>query len=64
MGTIFGYISGFWSLCHTPTGAAILLSLWGLSEALAQIPSIESNSVFQLISKGLSILKDKVKPQQ
>ena len=32
----------------------ILGSLWILSESLAQIPSIKSNSVFQLVSNFLA----------
>lgn len=37
----------------------VLGVLWGLSEALAAIPSIKSNSVFELIVNGLKQLMGK-----
>jgi hypothetical protein len=42
---------------HTDAGVALLLALWGLSEALAMIPAVKSNSVFQLLWGILSRMK-------
>lgn len=42
--------------------AVILGCLWAMSEGLAQIPSVEANSVFQAIHNGLKWLKDKLSP--
>jgi hypothetical protein len=39
-----------------------LAVLFGISEALALIPSVKANSVFQAVYNGLKFLKDKVMP--
>lgn len=39
------------------TALLIVSVLWGISEALALIPQVKANSVFQLIYNGLSWLK-------
>jgi hypothetical protein len=39
--------------------AMILGILWGISEALAAIPSVKSNSVFELIVNSLKSLMGK-----
>jgi len=41
---------------HSDTGVAILASLLGVSEALAAIPQIEANSIYQAIRNGLKKL--------
>ena len=40
--------------------AQILGALFAISEALAYIPSIKSNSVFQLIQNGLKKILDSI----
>lgn len=41
----------------------ILGCLFAVSEGLAQIPSLKSNSVLQAISNGLKWVKDKLAPK-
>lgn len=45
------------SFLTSPTGAAIGFGLWVISEALASIPAIQANGVFQLIHQFLSRFK-------
>lgn len=42
----------------------ILLVLFGISESLALIPQVKSNSVFQLIFNSLKFIKDKIAPKK
>lgn len=53
------FISHAWVAIHSPVGTSIIMALFMLSEALAQIPAIESNSVFQLVKKILGAMKPK-----
>lgn len=43
--------------------AVVFASLFGVSEALALIPAIQSNSVFQAISNVLKWIKDLLAPK-
>lgn len=45
-----------WIIQH---GSLIFAGLWGLSEALALIPQIAANSVFQLVYGWMKALKQK-----
>ena len=46
---ILSYGKLIWDFLGSDTGKAVIVSLFGLSEALAMIPQIQSNSVFQAI---------------
>lgn len=48
-----------WVITHL---SLIFAALWGLSEGLALIPQIESNSVFQLIYNWMKVLRQKFFP--
>jgi uncharacterized membrane protein len=48
-----------WDWLSSPAGAAIFAALFGLSEALAAIPGVQSNSVFQAVSSLLKKLAKK-----
>lgn len=48
-----------WDWLSTPAAAAIFGALFGVSEALASIPSIQANSVFQAIASVLKKLAKK-----
>lgn len=48
-----------WDFLTSPTGAAIFAALWGLSEALASIPQIKANSVFQAVANIVKKLAGK-----
>lgn len=48
-----------WNFLQSPTAVAIFAALWALSEALASIPAIKANSIFQLVSAMLSKLARK-----
>jgi hypothetical protein len=48
-----------WSFLQSEAGTAILVALFGLSETLAVIPQIQSNSVFQAIYNVLKKLAGK-----
>lgn len=41
---------------NSQTVSVVFMILFGVSELLAQIPSIESNSIFQLIFNSLKTL--------
>lgn len=41
---------------YSPTGAAISMALFAASEALAAIPALKANGVFQLLTSVLSKL--------
>jgi len=43
---------------------ALLFAMLTLSEALALIPSIQSNSIFQLVVKALKFVYNLVKPKE
>jgi hypothetical protein len=49
---ILNWVSG-------PQGVILILVLFGVSEALGNIPQVKANSVFQLLVGGLSWLKGK-----
>lgn len=49
--------SGIWDFMSSPAGAAIGFGLWVISEALASIPALQANSVFQLVHQVLSRFK-------
>lgn len=40
------------------SGAVLFAVLYGMCEALAAIPQVESNSVFQLVSNGIKSIKN------
>lgn len=48
-----------WDWLSTPTAAALFASLFAVSEALAAIPGVQSNSVFQAVSSILKKLAKK-----
>lgn len=48
-----------WSYLRSDAGMAIIVALFGLSEALAAIPQVQANSVFQAIYNGLKKLAGK-----
>jgi len=52
------FIAQLFAFFNGPNVAVIFAALFALSEALALIPSIKSNSVFQAIVEGLKKLKD------
>lgn len=43
-----------------PNGAILFAVLLGISEALAAIPAIKANSVFQAIKNAIVFLKEKL----
>ena len=53
---LFGTLYDF---AVSPAGAGVFLALFSLSEALAAIPAVKANSVFQLISTLLGKLARK-----
>lgn len=59
-------MSIIWSFCTSDEGrnviAGVLAGLWMVSEALASIPSIKANSVFQLVYNALTRVKAQVTP--
>lgn len=52
-----GFLYTIWNFLHSDVAVSILAALFVLSEALASIPAIEANSVFQLVRKFLSRYK-------
>jgi hypothetical protein len=48
-----------WDWLSTPVAAGIFASLFAVSEALAAIPQVQSNSVFQAVSGILKKLAKK-----
>ena len=48
------------SFLQSESFAMGILVLFGISESLAQIPSVKANSVFQLLVQGLNFIKNKV----
>jgi hypothetical protein len=50
-------IQDIWNFFSSPTGAALGFGLWVVSEALASIPAIKANSIFQLVHGFLSRFK-------
>ncbi len=48
-----------WDFLSSPQGAAIFAGLFTISEALASIPGIQSNSVFQAVSNAIKKLAGK-----
>lgn len=53
------YVLAVWQFLHSDGGVALLAALVALSEALAYIPSIKANSIFQAITNGLKDLASK-----
>lgn len=58
MSTLSG-LYAIWEFLRSEAGTAILVALFGLSETLAAIPQIQSNSVFQAIYNVLKKLAGK-----
>lgn len=50
-------LQSVWDFLASPSGAALGFGLWVVSEALASIPAIQANSVFQMIRGLLSRFK-------
>jgi hypothetical protein len=50
------YLTAIIEFVRSDAGIAILAALLTLSEALASIPAIQANSVFQLVKSGLQAL--------
>lgn len=50
-------------LMKSNQGMVIMGALLSLSEALALIPGVKANSIFQAVVNGLSWLKDKLAPK-
>jgi hypothetical protein len=50
-------IQQIWTFLSSPTGAALGFGLWVISEALASVPAIKANSIFQLLHGFLSRFK-------
>lgn len=48
-----------WDFLKSDTGTMLIVALFGVSEALASIPQIQSNSVFQVIYNALKKLAGK-----
>jgi hypothetical protein len=48
-------IVAFW-VQYAPILAGVFAALWALSEALAQIPAVKANSVFQAIQNGIKFV--------
>jgi hypothetical protein len=48
-------------MLHLPLVLAVLL---GISEALALVPQIKANSIFQAILNGLKFIKEKFLPKK
>jgi hypothetical protein len=46
-----------WEFINSPAGAGLGFGLWVISEALASIPSVQANSVFQLFRGILTKFK-------
>ncbi len=44
-------------------GAIVMGALLAMSEALALIPSVKANSIFQAVVNGLVWIKDKLSPK-
>ena len=49
-----------WWGSHSAILAGIFLALWGVCEALVQIPSIKANSAFQAAMNGIKFILEKV----
>ena len=56
------YLIALYDFMQSPAGAGVLLALLAMSEALAAIPSVKANSVFQLVSGLLERLKKQPAP--
>lgn len=50
------FITAVIAWAQSPQAAVVFFALWAISEALASIPSIEANSIFQLVKKGIAWL--------
>jgi hypothetical protein len=53
-------VSAIWAWVNGPQGVMLVLVLFGISEAVAQIPQIKANSVFQVIVNALGWIKGKL----
>lgn len=53
------FLSSLFGFMQTPAFAGIVTGLLLVSEALASIPAIEANSIFQAITNGLKALAKK-----
>lgn len=49
-------LNGVIDFIQSPVGAGIFMALFAMSEALASIPSVKANGVFQLLSGVLAKL--------
>jgi hypothetical protein len=47
------YITGIVTFFSSPAGAALLASLLGVSEAMAMIPAIKANGIFEFLYTAL-----------
>lgn len=56
-------VIAIWNFLQSPTAVAIFAALWALSEALASIPAIRANSVFQLLRNILAKFAKKEEPK-
>lgn len=53
------FITKVIEFCSSAQGALLFAALFAISEALASIPSVQANSVFQLIKNAVVWLKNK-----
>ena len=54
-------IMSIWAFFHSDAGIALLVALFAISEALAYIPAIKSNSILQAVQAGLKKAIEAVK---
>jgi hypothetical protein len=57
------FITNVIAWCSSPVGAAVFIALFAVSEALAMIPSVAANSVFQAVKNAIVWLKNKFSPK-
>jgi hypothetical protein len=50
-------LQSVWEFASSPAGAGLGFGLWVVSEALASIPAVKANSIFQLLHGFLSRFK-------
>ena len=58
------FLTQIFSPSTLATITLVVTVLFGISEALAQIPAVKANSVFEAIFNGLSKIKDILTPKQ
>lgn len=52
---IIDAVATFW-IQYAPILSGVFAALWLLSESLAEIPAVKSNSVFQSIQSGIKMI--------